>query len=63
MHDKADLANGYRRRAEEVRRIAQGIFDQEERQTLMQVADDYENWALVVEGDVAARTVVPFRAD
>ena len=50
MHDKADLAHSYRRRAEEVRRIAQGIFDHEERQTLMQVADDYENWALVVEG-------------
>ena len=56
MRDQADLANSYRRRAEEVRRIAQGIFDHEERRTLMQVADDYENWALVVEGSGRAGT-------
>jgi len=49
MRDRGELAKRYRRRAEEVRTIAQGLFDQGERETLMDVADDYENWALMVE--------------
>ena len=35
----------YHQRAEEVREIAQGIFDQNERARVMQIADDYERLA------------------
>lgn len=49
MRDKADLAKRYRRLAEEVRTIAQGIYDDEERNRLMEVVNDYEQWAIVME--------------
>ena len=49
MYDKADLAKRYRRRAEEVRTIAHGIYDEAERNKLMQFVDDYEQWATVME--------------
>ena len=49
MYDKADLAKRYRRRAEEVRTIAQGLYDEAERNKLMQFVDDYEQWATVME--------------
>ena len=48
MRDKTELAKHYRHRAGEVREIAKGIFDHEERQTLLEIADEYEQWA----GDV-----------
>lgn len=56
MPDRAELARHYRRRAEEVRTIAQGLFDEGERKTLMDVADDYENWALLVDVNSRAGT-------
>ena len=49
MYDNADLAKRYRRRAEEVRTIAHGIYDEAERNKLMQFVDDYEQWATVME--------------
>lgn len=48
MSAKADLAMRYRRRAEDVRTIAQGLYDDAERKILMDVVDDYEQWALVM---------------
>ena len=45
---KADLAKRYRRRAEDVRTIAQGLYDDTERKTLMEVVDDYEQLAIVM---------------
>jgi hypothetical protein len=42
-----------RRRAEEVRAIAKGIFDQRERQTLLEFVDDCEK--LFVERELDAR--------
>ena len=35
----------YHHRAEEVRMIAQGIFDDKERARVIQIADDYEELA------------------
>ena len=49
MQDKAESAKHYRLRAEEVRAIAEGIFDHIERKTLMQIADEFEELALKVE--------------
>ncbi|MEJ1969730.1 MAG: hypothetical protein WDN03_14015 [Rhizomicrobium sp.] len=40
MGAKADLAKRYRRRAEDVRTIAQGLYDDAERKKLMEVVDD-----------------------
>ena len=48
MGAKADLAMRYRRRAEDVRAIAQGLYDDTERKKLMEVVDDYEQWAIVM---------------
>jgi hypothetical protein len=45
MHDKTETAAHYRLRAEEIRAIAQGVFDKEERKKLTAVAEDYELWA------------------
>jgi hypothetical protein len=49
MYD-TDLAVLYRLRADEVRTIAQGIFDWEERKKLMQIVDEYEQRARDVGG-------------
>jgi hypothetical protein len=49
MGDKADLAKRYRRRAEDVQTIAKGLYDETERTKLMEVVDDYEQWAIVME--------------
>ena len=49
MQDKAESAKHYRLRAEEVRAIAEGIFDHIERKTLMQIADEFEEMALKAE--------------
>jgi predicted aldo/keto reductase-like oxidoreductase len=46
MRDKAESAKHYCLRAEEVRMIAQGIFDQEERKELTKIADEFEELAL-----------------
>ena len=48
MGAKAELAIRYRRRAEDVRMIAQGLYDDAERKKLMEVVDDYEQWAIVM---------------
>jgi len=34
-----------RRRAESLRSIADGIFDQQERKKLLEIAEEYERWA------------------
>lgn len=56
MTNKAEWARHYRRRAEEVRLIALGLFDQEEREILMELAEDCESWALVVGAESRAGT-------
>jgi hypothetical protein len=52
IQDKTDLAKLYRRRAEEVRTIAQGIFDQEESQKVMQAAVKGEKARRSLSGNV-----------
>ena len=54
MGDKADLAKRYRRRAEDVQTIAKGLYDETERTKLMEVVDDYEQWAIVMESPWSA---------
>ena len=51
MRDKTELAKHYRRRAEECRTIALGIFDHEERSTLTHIADEFEQMARDAEGN------------
>jgi hypothetical protein len=41
---KMDKLNHYRVRAQEIRKIAKGIFDHEERATLLDIAREYEEW-------------------
>ena len=41
-----DKAKHYRSRAEEMRTIAEGIFDHKERKTLLEIAQEYEELAL-----------------
>jgi len=43
------LVECYRKRAEEIRAIAGGIANSEERVTLLQIADEYERAAIVNE--------------
>lgn len=45
MQDKAEITKHYRRRAEELRVIAEGIFDRDERKTLVEIADEFEQLA------------------
>jgi hypothetical protein len=47
-----DKAKHYRSRADDVRRIAEGIYDPLERSKIIAIADDYESLAL--EADAAA---------
>jgi hypothetical protein len=49
MSDNVELAGLYRLRADEARTIAVGIFDWEERNKLLQIADEYEQRARDVE--------------
>ena len=46
MQDRMESAKYYRLRALESRTIAAGIFDHEERKTLLQIAAEFEEWAL-----------------
>jgi tetrahydromethanopterin S-methyltransferase subunit H len=48
--DKVAKAMHYRTRAEELRTIAAGIFDREEREMLMEIAKEYERFAREAEG-------------
>ena len=41
-----DKAKHYRARADEMRTIAEGIFDHKERKTLLEIAQEYEELAL-----------------
>jgi hypothetical protein len=50
MQDRTELAGLYRLRADEARTIAEGIFDWEERQKLLQIVDEYEQRARDLEG-------------
>ena len=49
MQDRAELAGLYRLRADEARTVAEGIFDWDERNRLLQMADEYERRAHEVE--------------
>ncbi len=49
MQDKGEAAKHYRRRAKEVRTISKGIFDHIERKKLIEIAEEYEQWAREVE--------------
>ena len=51
-----DKTKHYRSRAEKIRAIAEGVFDHEERRTLLEVAHEYENMAL--RGDVVSEGYV-----
>ena len=42
MPDKAIKAIHYRQRAQELRMIATGIYDEEERKNLIKIAEEYE---------------------
>jgi hypothetical protein len=50
MQDKVELAGLYRLRADEARAVAGGLFNREERNRLLQMADEYEQRARDVEG-------------
>lgn len=50
MQDRAELAGLYRLRADQARTVAGGIFAWEERNRLLQLADEYEQRARDVEG-------------
>jgi hypothetical protein len=41
-----DKADHYRARAQEMRKIAEGLFDHKERKTLMDIAHEYEELSL-----------------
>ncbi len=41
-----DKAKHYRSRAEEMRTIAEGVFDHKERKTLLEIAQEYDGLAL-----------------
>ena len=41
-----DKTKHYRSRAEKLRTIAEGVFDHKERETLLEIAHEYENMAL-----------------
>ena len=45
MQYKMESAKHYRLRALESRTIAAGVFDLEERKTLLQIAAEFEEWA------------------
>jgi len=49
MNDKAELVGQYRFRADDARRIAERIYDPEERKKLMKIAKEYEKFAREVE--------------
>ena len=49
MQDRVELAGLYRLRADQARTVAAGIFDWEERNRLLQMADEYERRAWEVE--------------
>ena len=45
MRKDLDKAVKYRERAEQLRNFAKGIYDGEERKTLKEIADEYEQMA------------------
>jgi len=49
MRDNAEVARSHRLRAEELRTIAESMQDKGTRKTLLQLADDYEQWARAAE--------------
>jgi hypothetical protein len=50
VQNKMDKADHFRLRAQEMREIAEGLFDHKERKRLLDIAHEYENLAL--KGDV-----------
>ena len=49
MRDNAEVARRHRLRVEELRTIAESMQDESARKTLLQLAHDYEQWALAAE--------------
>ena len=45
MKDNAAVAKNHRLRAEQLRNIAKGMTQEKERLMLLDLADDYEQWA------------------
>jgi hypothetical protein len=45
MPDRIEAVAHYRRRAEQLRTIAQGVYDPGERIRLIEIAEEYERWA------------------
>ena len=62
MQDLADLADQYPCRAQEMRTLAAGIFDDAERGSFMQFIHDYERLAREVKGR-DLRVAMPRRTD
>ena len=56
MRDTVKVAKHYRLRAEEVRTIADGMARTEPRKMLMQIADEYEQWALAAEAEAREKS-------
>jgi diguanylate cyclase (GGDEF)-like protein/PAS domain S-box-containing protein len=54
-HESAIKRPYYHLRAEEVRKVGEGIFDHKERARVLQIADDYEQLARKTEGTPRAR--------
>jgi hypothetical protein len=48
-------AEHFRRRAESLRTIAEGIRDHNERKSLLEIADEYERWAREKESKAGAQ--------
>jgi hypothetical protein len=46
VQGKADLTKHYRQRARQMRAIAKGIYDKDERRVLLEIADEYEKLGL-----------------
>ena len=45
MQDNVEVAENYRVRAREIRAIAFGVYDPMGRKKLLEVAEEYEEWA------------------
>ena len=50
-----DTVQHFRRRAEALRAIAEGVTEKIERQKLLEIAEEYERWAREREASIAER--------
>lgn len=62
MNEDHETARRYRQRAEEVRTIAGDMRDRTSRQILVDIADDYERMAVIMDGIAASdrKRALPF---